>query len=157
MTTAFHNEDLTLPNETASAGSPDAPRSVVEATRPKLLIVEDNADAREMLRLLLEFDGYQVKGVGDGLTAVDVILGERPDIALVDIGLPGINGFEVARRVRQQLSSDDIQLIALTGFVQDSDRECSREAGFDHHLIKPVDLTVLRQLLHDISRRTKAV
>ena len=112
----------------------------------RLLLVEDNADARKTLRMLLEIDGYQITDAADGLEAVDAIVQQRPDVSLIDIGLPQIDGYEVARRVRAELG-DQIYLIALTGYGQSSDKQRAREAGFDQHLTKPVDLARLRDVL----------
>jgi two-component system, chemotaxis family, CheB/CheR fusion protein len=115
----------------------------------RLLLVEDNADARQTLRMLLEIEGYQISDAADGLEAVAAILEQRPDISLVDIGLPHIDGYEVARKVRAELG-DDIYLIALTGYGQSSDKQRAREAGFDQHLTKPVDLARLRDVLERV-------
>jgi PAS domain S-box-containing protein len=106
--------------------------------KPKLVIVEDNADSREMLKMLLELDGYDVQTASDGLRGVAAILAHRPCVALVDIGLPELDGHQVARRVREE-GADDVYLIALTGYGQHADRQAALEAGFDDHLVKPVD------------------
>jgi two-component system, chemotaxis family, CheB/CheR fusion protein len=138
-----------------AAAEADGDRGV-DPRQYRLLLVEDNADARKTLRMLLEIEGYQISDAADGLEAVEAILEQRPDISLVDIGLPHIDGYEVARRVRAELG-DDIYLIALTGYGQSSDKQRAREAGFDQHLTKPVDLARLREVLqripHPVSRR----
>lgn len=111
-----------------------------------ILIVEDNADAREALRMLLELDGYVVEAAAEGAEAIEVALTKDPDIALVDIGLPGIDGYEVARRVRARDPRRPL-LIALTGYGQPEDRKRATEAGFDSLLVKPVDPGALADLL----------
>ncbi len=111
-----------------------------------ILIVEDNADARDALRVLLELEGHAVEAVEEGQQALEIARAKDPDIALVDIGLPGIDGYEVARRVRARDGRRPV-LIALTGYGQPEDRRRASEAGFDEVLVKPVDPTVLAALL----------
>jgi CheY-like chemotaxis protein len=111
-----------------------------------ILIVEDNADARDALRVLLELDGHVVEAVEEGQQALEIARAKDPDIALVDIGLPGIDGYEVARLVRARDGRRPV-LIALTGYGQPEDRRRASEAGFDEVLVKPVDPTVLAALL----------
>ena len=111
-----------------------------------ILIIEDNADARDALRALLELEGHAVEAVGEGQEALELARAKDPDIALVDIGLPGIDGYEVARRVRARDARRPV-LIALTGYGQPEDRRRATEAGFDDMLVKPVDPTVLTDLL----------
>jgi len=111
-----------------------------------ILLVEDNADAREALRVLLELEGHAVEAAAEGQEALELVRAKSPDVALVDIGLPGIDGFEVARRVRAQGGRRPV-LIALTGYGQPEDRQRASEAGFDHLLVKPVDPTTLATLL----------
>jgi CheY-like chemotaxis protein len=111
-----------------------------------ILIIEDNADARDALRVLLELDGHEVEAAEEGQQALDLAHARDPDIALVDIGLPGIDGYEVARRVRARDARRPV-LIALTGYGQPEDRRRATEAGFDDVLVKPVDPTALSTLL----------
>ena len=114
--------------------------------RWSILIVEDNDDARDALRMLLELDGHVVEAAAEGLQALEIARGKDPDVALVDIGLPGIDGYEVARRIR----ADDPKrplLIALTGYGQPEDRRRAADAGFDSMLVKPVDPSALSDLL----------
>src|SRR6266850_4337830 len=118
--------------------SPSAGRSI--------LLVEDNADARDALSVLLELEGHVVVATGEGHEALELVRARDPDIALVDIGLPGIDGYEVARRVRA-LDGRRPVLIALTGYGQPEDRRRASEAGFDGLLVKPVDPTALSDLL----------
>jgi CheY-like chemotaxis protein len=111
-----------------------------------ILLVEDNADARDAMRALLELDGHTVEVAAEGVQALDLARSKRPDVALVDIGLPGLDGYEVARRLRTLDPARPI-LIALTGYSQPEDRERATEAGFDAHLVKPVDPDELTRLL----------
>jgi CheY-like chemotaxis protein len=111
-----------------------------------ILIVEDNADARDALRVLLELEGHVVETAGEGQRALELVRTADPDIALVDIGLPGIDGHEVARRVRANGGRRPV-LIALTGYGQPDDHRRASEAGFDQMLVKPVDPTALATLL----------
>lgn len=120
------------PNESRPATS--APEVGVS-----VLIVEDNSDSREMLESLLRMDGYEVRTAQDGREGYEAILAHGPDVALVDIGLPGMNGYEVARRVRAEMVGKPIRLVALTGYGRNLDRDAVFEAGFDEHLVKPVD------------------
>jgi CheY-like chemotaxis protein len=111
-----------------------------------ILLIEDNADARDALRVLLELDGHAVEAVEEGNAALDRARAVDPDVALVDIGLPGMDGFEVARRLRARDKRRPV-LIALTGYGQPEDRRKATEAGFDGLLVKPVDPSVLSDLL----------
>jgi CheY-like chemotaxis protein len=113
----------------------------------RILVVDDNADCREMLQMLLELDGYEVSTADDGFAALEAIRSVRPDIALVDIGLPGIDGYQVARHVRQESGMEHMQLVALTGYGRPADREAALAAGFDAHLVKPLDPNELAKIL----------
>jgi len=113
----------------------------------KIVLVEDQADNRKMLTRWLQLKGHSVQNAPDGLAAVALIEREQPDVALVDIGLPKIDGYEVARRIRAGKSSSEMRLIALTGYGQPADIEAALQAGFDHHLVKPVNPDDLDRLL----------
>lgn len=115
-------------------------------TLRRIAIVEDNSDSRDTLYTLLQMDGYDVVAARDGLEGMDLILQHRPEAALVDIGLPGVDGYELARRVRNALG-DRIRLIALTGHGRDEDRRAVLSAGFDEHLVKPLDPDDLLRVL----------
>jgi len=106
--------------------------------RSRILIVEDNEDARHMLQMLLTFAGHEVYVAGDGPSGLEMARTKRPDIAVIDLGLPGMDGFEVARRLRAG-PEKDVRLIALSGYGQPEDRRKTLEAGFDMHLVKPAD------------------
>ena len=103
----------------------------------RAVVVEDQPDVREMLAELLVHEGLLVATFDNGREAVDGIIREHPDVALIDIGLPELNGYEVARRVRARPECGSIRLVALTGYGEPSDRERSRSAGFNAHLVKP--------------------
>jgi two-component system CheB/CheR fusion protein len=105
----------------------------------RVVIVEDNEDSRTMLCELLEMSGFECSTASDGAQGLQLILEQRPDVALIDIGLPELDGLEVAQRVRQDPRNGGTHLIALTGYGQREDRDAVRRAGFDAHLIKPVD------------------
>jgi CheY-like chemotaxis protein len=136
--------EIRLPRaEAAAAVDTPAHAPAPEAGKPKVLLIEDNDDGREMMATMLASFGYPVLQAGDGLEGVRLACAERPDVALVDIGLPGIDGYEVARRLRQDPSARAIRLIALTGYGLEEDQRRVLEAGFDLHLVKPVELNAL--------------
>jgi CheY-like chemotaxis protein len=113
----------------------------------RILIVEDNQDARTTLRMMLSLGlGHTVYEAATGAAAVQLALAERPHIALIDIGLPDLDGYEVARRIRTALEANAIMLVALTGYGMAEDFARTRAAGFDAHLVKPVDFSVLEKL-----------
>jgi PAS domain S-box-containing protein len=113
----------------------------------RILVVEDHADAREALRLLLKNEGHVVEVAASGQEGVEKALALRPEVAIVDIGLPGLNGYEVAKRIRSAEGGKDIHLVALTGYGQQEDRRRAREAEFDAHLVKPLDPAELGRIL----------
>ena len=125
----------------------------VEEGRLLVLVVEDNRDAAETLVELLRLEGYGATVAADGPAALAAARELRPDVALLDLGLPGIDGFEVARRLRAMPDLGDLTLIALSGYGREEDRVRSREAGMDHHLVKPVDLEALQALLAGVAAR----
>jgi CheY-like chemotaxis protein len=113
----------------------------------RILVVDDNADAADSIALLLQAAGHDAEVAYSSEAALEAAVGSRPDVVLLDIGLPGMDGYEVARRLRAQPELENLRLIALTGYGHDSDRMRSREAGFDHHLVKPVEFDSLTRLL----------
>lgn len=118
-------------------------------TARRVLVVDDNQDAAESLAMFLKLTGHDPHIAHDGLEAVEKAEQLSPDIVLLDIGLPKINGFEAARRIREQPRGKKLVLVALTGWGQDADRQRSREAGFDAHVVKPVDPDALTRLLSE--------
>lgn len=119
----------------------------------EILLVEDNPDARETLRLLLELDGHRVEAVDTGERAVELALRKSFTVALIDIGLPDVDGYQVARRIRSGAGGGPIVLVALTGFGQPEDVRRALEAGFDAHVVKPVDPDALTKTLAELPRR----
>jgi PAS domain S-box-containing protein len=113
----------------------------------RLLVVDDNEDAADSLAMLLRLQGHEVRLTYDGPTALEMAKGYLPDMVFLDIGMPGMDGYEVARRLRQQAGLENVRLAALTGWGQQEDRRRSAEAGFDHHLVKPVEPKDLQGLL----------
>ena len=112
----------------------------------RVLVVDDNEDAADSLATLLGVVGYQVKIAYDGPQAIEAADEFQPDVALLDIGLPRLSGYDIARHVRQR-RGDEVLLVAITGWGQEEDRRKAREAGFDHHFTKPADFEVLLQLI----------
>ncbi|MDB6043221.1 MAG: hypothetical protein JWM63_1772 [Gammaproteobacteria bacterium] len=137
-----------LPNVSAP-GSSQPSRTTVhcDAVTRRVLVIEDNRDAREMFRVMLELAGHEVLEAEEGVSGLELLKTTRPDIAVIDVGLPGLNGYEIARRFRAEPDADSVLLVALTGYGTPEARERSRQAGFDHHLIKPVDPDTLRELM----------
>lgn len=136
--------------EAAPAVNPAEPeRAESSRATPKcrILVVDDNADAADSLALMLQASGHEVERAYDGLQAVQAAATFRPHVILLDIGLPKLNGYEAARQIRQTGWGRSVGLIALTGWGQDEDRRRTREAGFDHHIVKPIDPDVLERLL----------
>lgn len=113
----------------------------------RCLVIEDHADAAESLALLLQFSGHETEVAFDAASGIEKARSFRPDVVLCDIGLPGMDGYGVARALRADPETSSIFLIALTGYGQDEDRRRALEAGFDAHLIKPADLDALRRML----------
>ena len=136
-----------------------APTPVVAGTASvpagrRILVVDDNLDGAESLALLLGLDGHDTQMAHDGLDAVEKAALYRPDVILLDIGLPRLNGYEVCRRIRAQAWSKGTVIIAMTGWGQDDDRRKSSEAGFDSHCVKPVDPALLADLLSQARARS---
>jgi CheY-like chemotaxis protein len=129
--------------------------TVAEAATPRILIAEDNRDEAESLKLLLKGLGYEAHAVNDGESAVRAASDLRPHVILMDIGLPGVNGYDAARQIRAQSPDMQVRIVALTGLHHQIDRQRSAEAGIDHHLVKPLDLAVLQPIL-DMSWRPGA-
>lgn len=121
------------------------------ATALRVLVVDDNLDAARSLALFLEGSGYSVGLADDGPSAVEAVHETQPHVVFLDLGLPVIDGFEVARRLRSHYSREQLTLVALTGYGQRSDREQTAQAGFDLHLVKPADLSAVMKCLDEVS------
>jgi PAS domain S-box-containing protein len=145
---------VSLPIYNEPEPSPDRvgslPRQAVK--RQRILIVDDNKDSANTLAMLLRYQGHEVETAYDGVTAIERAQAAHPSLVLLDIGLPRIDGYEVARRLRAAPATRNSLLVAMTGYGQEEDRRRSREAGFDHHLVKPIDPQVLPQILADMER-----
>ena len=137
------------------------PRAVVDPHPPitaaprRILIVDDNIDAADTLGMLLELEGHVAQAVYLSTEAIERARTFKPDIVLLDIGLPGMNGYELAQRFRSMPELDGVRLIALTGYGKSEDQQRTKEAGFDDHLVKPVDAVTLKTALVRASRRNK--
>jgi signal transduction histidine kinase len=138
--------ELRLPLVSAPQLAADEPAPVA-SSRQSVLLIEDNEDGRDMMAMMLEAQQYIVATAIDGYDGLRQAAAALPDVALVDIGLPGIDGYEVARRMRADPATSGVRLIALTGYGQDSDRARAIDAGFDAHLVKPVDMGRLMEVL----------
>jgi PAS domain S-box-containing protein len=143
---------------TPAAGRPvekriHAPRMADKPLR--VLVVDDNIDGAASLEILLKLSGHDVSVVHSGLAALDCVLERNPDVVLLDIALPGLNGYQVAERLRATPATQRTVLVAMTGYGQDEDRQRATQAGFDHHLVKPMDPDVLTELLGSIAKRTR--
>jgi CheY-like chemotaxis protein len=133
----------------ASGRAGTAPRSQPTASRQRILVVDDNQDAATSLGMLLRVLGNDVRVAGDGPSALEIFKSFAPAVVLLDLGMPGMSGYEVAQRLRELQRSRNLKLVALTGWGQEDDRRRTREAGFDHHLVKPVNVDALEVLLAD--------
>lgn len=144
------------PAASSAAGS-EIPQGATDSTQTTchLLIIEDNRDARETLALLLQMLGHRVDTAATGPQGVERALERKPQAVLIDLGLPGLNGFEVARQIRAALGAG-VLLVALTGYAQEQDRQRTLEAGFDEHLPKPVELEELNQVLTRVPKDSSA-
>lgn len=132
--------------------APPRPEMLPPAAQPKpvprrVLLIEDNRDARETFRMMLELAGHQVLEAEEGRRGLELLKTELPDIAVIDVGLPGLDGYQIASSFRKEPTSNQVMLVALTGYGTPEARERSRAAGFDHHLIKPIDPDALRDLM----------
>jgi two-component system CheB/CheR fusion protein len=146
---------LAAPEERAPA-APAEREEERQASARRILVVEDNRDSAESLSMLLTLAGHEVRVAHDGSTAIAVARDYRPRVVLLDIGLPGMDGFEVARSLRREPELDGALLVAMTGYGQAEDRQRSKEAGFDRHLTKPVEPAVLYGLLGELDGTAKA-
>jgi CheY-like chemotaxis protein len=119
----------------------------------RILVVDDNRDAVDSLAMMLKLSGNDVEVAYEGASALRIAQSFHPDAVVLDIGLPGMDGYEVARRLRQQAETASALIIAVTGYGQKEDRERAHAAGFDHHLVKPIEVDMLLSLL-SLSRTT---
>ena len=140
--------------ESPKSPHPAAQTHAIDLSRAlRVLVVDDNTDAAETLAMLLESFGHEVLVEHDATTALARAAVDQVDVCLLDIGLPGMNGYELARKLRSQTGTQVSTLVAITGYGQEQDRRFSQDAGFAHHLIKPVDPQNLLKLLEVIARQ----
>jgi CheY-like chemotaxis protein len=124
--------------------------------RRRILVVDDNVDALEGLSLLLQTSGYEVMKACDGRQALQIAAGCHPDLALLDIGMPHMDGYEVARRIRAEPWGGKVALVALSGWGQSEDLRRTRESGFDFHLVKPVSFEAVTDVIARLARHDAA-
>ena len=140
--------------------APEPPTTVADALPQgrrgiRLLVVDDNQDAAESFTILLRAQGHDARAAFSGPAALEMIKDFAPEIVFLDIGMPGMDGYEVARRLRQQTAAPKMTLVAVTGWGQQEDRRRSAESGFDHHLVKPLDPHALESLIESIRARAE--
>ncbi|MDY3562637.1 PAS domain S-box protein [Gemmata sp. JC673] len=134
-------------------GGPSAQPGAAQKQRAlEVLVVDDNRDSAESLAMLLELRGHHVRTAHDGPEALRLLASYRPQLILLDLGLPGMSGYEVAGRIRQSSELRSVRMAALTGWGQEEDRRRTKEAGFDHHLVKPADVSELDRILESVSK-----
>jgi CheY-like chemotaxis protein len=137
-----------LPLAEGSTATPDVAAQACPRSRShRVLVVDDNTDAAESMALLLQMEGHTVRTAADGEEAIEQARAFQPDIIFMDLGMPRLDGVEAARRIRQLPEGGRVRIIALTGWGQEADRQRTREAGMDHHLVKPVRLEALQSVL----------
>jgi CheY-like chemotaxis protein len=131
----------------------DTGRSTSDQRPLRVLVADDNRDSAESLGMLLELSGHEVSLAHDGLDAFAAAAAKLPDVVLLDIGMPGMNGYEVAASIRREPWGSNMTLIAITGWGQEDNKRTARNAGFNHHLTKPMDSAVLDSILAGLERR----
>jgi PAS domain S-box-containing protein len=152
------SEFLVYLPHTVADSLPEAPHAETAQSAPgrralRVLIADDNRDSAESLGMLLELSGHEVQLAHDGSQAFDLAAAKRPDVALLDIGMPLMDGYQVAMNIRKAAWGADMTLIAITGWGQEDNKRLARHAGFDHHLTKPMDSAVLESILSTVERR----
>jgi PAS domain S-box-containing protein len=141
-----------VPPRKPQPASPPAEKAQPPGPSLRVMVVDDNVDTVTTLAMLVQESGHEVRTAYDGSAVLEAALDYRPNVVLLDIGLPGLNGFEVAKQIRQQPALQNALLVAMTGYGRDSDRQRSQEAGFDHHLVKPGDFGKVLEILATCSR-----
>jgi PAS domain S-box-containing protein len=144
-----------LPESPTAPASESVPPSEKKSNGCRVLVVDDNVDAAQSLAKLLEMTGHVVWLAYDGTSALQAAIDCRPEVVVLDIGLPGLDGYQVAESIRQQATLKNTVLVALTGYGQDTDRQRALEAGFDHHLVKPADFEEIEKILAGVATLRK--
>src|SRR5262249_8988479 len=122
------------------------------APKHRILVVDDNKDSADSLATLLRLVGNEVRTAHDGRQALEMAAAYQPDLVFLDIGMPGMNGYEVAQQIRAESKYAGIVLVAMTGYGTEEDRRRSKEAGFDRHLVKPIEFNAVQELLGALGR-----
>jgi PAS domain S-box-containing protein len=138
-----------LQNDDTLPAQSEPPQRPATRFGRRVLVVDDHADAADSLAKLLEVEGHDVRIARNGPAAILAATSDPPEVMFLDLGMPGMDGFEVARRIRADLGTRNVSIVAMTGWGQEEDRRRTRDAGFNHHLVKPVELERLRELLAD--------
>lgn len=128
----------------------------MSAATCRILVADDNVDAGDALAMLLELQGHTVQVARDGVSAVKMAAEFHPDVALLDIGMPGMDGYATARAIRQEAWGKEAYLVALTGYSQPADRERANQAGIDVFIVKPVEMSMLEKVCEDAIARKKS-
>jgi CheY-like chemotaxis protein len=147
---------VTLPMDPALQAEPvasDSEDGETAAHPLRILVADDNEDGREMLALFLQQKGHQVATAADGPKALAAVADFRPDVAVLDVGMPGLNGYDVAARLRERYGDGSLVLVALSGLGQEADKARAAQSGFDRHFTKPVDVNVLAGFLATVPGR----
>src|SRR4051812_8801179 len=146
---------LPLSGQPAAAARPVKEEPKIGPGVLRILVVDDSIDSAESMSLVLGIGGHEVRVEHNGPDALRTAAEYRPDVVLMDIGMPGMNGYEVARKMREAPQTREAALIAMTGYGRQADRDQSKAAGFNHHLVKPVDFETLHNLLSTTVRESK--
>jgi CheY-like chemotaxis protein len=141
-----------LPLQSGPIEAPVHERRRPEGSALRVLVVDDSVDSAESMAMVLEMSGHEVRQAHSGEQALGAVREFRPDAVLMDIGMPDLSGYEVAERLRSAPDTREVALIAMTGYGQKADRERSAAAGFDHHLVKPLDFDKLNEVLASFAR-----
>jgi signal transduction histidine kinase/ActR/RegA family two-component response regulator len=143
------------PSTVPESHNEEPQRDPVRTSGQRLLVVDDNQDAADSLAMMLRLQGHHVRVANDGVAALEIMKSYRPVLVFLDLGMPKMDGYEVARRLRRQPGLEHVRLAALTGWGQQEDRRRTAEAGFDHHFIKPVEPNAIEGLLAELKRSTE--
>jgi CheY-like chemotaxis protein len=144
---------VSAPEQETLSSPASKPQAVVMPCRA--LVVDDNQDAADTLAMILQLLGHATHCISDPHKVVDAVDAFAPDIVFLDIGMPGLSGYDVARRLRSHAANDLLTLVALTGWGQPEDRRRTAETGFDHHLVKPAELAAIQRICNGLALRRR--